>query len=297
MTAAERIALDGPDGRALEVEAIGSADGVALITHHGTPSAAGAFAPFAEACVRRGLRLVSYSRPGYGGSARHAGRSVADCAADVAAIADALAIERFHTLGGSGGGPHTLACAALLGDRVLSAAAIACPAPFEAEGLDWFAGMGEDNKEEFAATADDDATLQARLERHGEELLAADPEHSADAYGDVVSAVDRAAISGAYGAYGAGQTRRGLASGIWGWFDDNRALLAPWGFDPAVIAVPTTIWHGRHDHYVPCAHGAWLAERIPGAHARLLDDEGHTLRLRHDEAILDELLGAASAPA
>jgi pimeloyl-ACP methyl ester carboxylesterase len=293
MTVAELRSVAGPGGRTLEVETIGPADGTALITHHGTPSAAGAYAPFVAACAARGLRVVSYSRPGYAGSERDEDRTIADCAADVAAIADALGIVRFHTLGGSGGGPHTLACAALLGERVISAAAIACPAPYGAAGLDWLAGMGSDNQAEMTVSAAGGEPLRERLEAHAATLLASDPEDRAAAYGDVVSDVDREAMSGAYGAYGEQQTRRALSRGIWGWFDDNRAMTTSWGFDPAAIAVPTAIWHGREDHFVPCAHGAWLAARIPGASTRLLDGEGHTLRLRHDEAILDELLLSA----
>ena len=140
-----------PDDRALEVAVAEPAGGVPLISHHGTPGAAGMFAPLLELAAERGLRLVTYSRPGYGGSDRRPGRAVGDCAADVAAIADRLGLDRFHTIGTSGGGPHALACGALLGDRVISTTIVGSVTPVDAEGLDWTAGMGEENLEEFAA--------------------------------------------------------------------------------------------------------------------------------------------------
>ena len=102
------------------------------------------YAPLVELGAERGLRHVVYLRPGYGDSERCPGRAVADCAADTAAIADWLGVERFYTAGRSGGGPHALACAALLPDRVIAAATIAGVAPEDAEGLDWLAGMGQE---------------------------------------------------------------------------------------------------------------------------------------------------------
>src|SRR3954470_415405 len=134
--------IEVPDGRSLDVYVDGPADGVPLVSHHGTPSAGVPFGPFVRAAAERGMRWVSYSRPGYGSSTRHEGRSVADCVGDIVAILDHLREDRFYTTGGSGGGPHTLACAALLPDRVLACAAIAAVAPRHASGLDWTGDMG-----------------------------------------------------------------------------------------------------------------------------------------------------------
>src|SRR5438132_2278312 len=148
---AQRVEITGPPGRTLEVEVAGPQDGQPVLLHTGTPCAGRLFAPDVEAGADRGLRHVTYSRPGYGRSSRHAGRTVADCVTDVAAIADHLGVERFFTIGASGRGPHALACAALLPERVLAAATIGGVAPYQAEGLDWRAGLGEDNLEAFAA--------------------------------------------------------------------------------------------------------------------------------------------------
>ncbi|MEO8291337.1 MAG: alpha/beta fold hydrolase, partial [Gaiellaceae bacterium] len=139
------------DGRILCVVEEGDPGGPAILCHHGTPGSRLLWRGLVEDAGTRGIRLLGYDRPGYGGSDPHPGRRAADAAGDVAAIADGLGIERLAVHGGSGGGPHALACAALLPDRVVAAASLAGVAPFEAEGLDWLDGMGQDNLDEFAA--------------------------------------------------------------------------------------------------------------------------------------------------
>jgi pimeloyl-ACP methyl ester carboxylesterase len=237
------------------------------------------------------LRLITYSRPGYGGSDRHPGRTVGDCAADVAAVADELGFERFHTIGASGGGPHALACGSLLGDRVITTTVIGSVAPVDAEGLDWTAGMGEENIEEFAAVRAGPGELTEFLEREAEAMAGATGEGIVAALGDLVSAVDKRALNGAYGDYVADEFERGLAPGVSGWFDDDLAFFAGWGFDPAAIDAPVSIWHGREDRFVPITHGEWLAEHLPGAHAHLLPNHGHlSLTVTSYGEILDALL-------
>ena len=142
------------DGRELEYLIEGPADGIPLVFHHGTPGAAVRFAPLAEAAERYGLRLVSPGRPGYGASTPQPGRSISDVAADVSSLLDAIGADRFLSLGLSGGGPHSLACAALLAGRCIAAATLASVGPADAEGLDFVAGMGEENVAEFGAAFD-----------------------------------------------------------------------------------------------------------------------------------------------
>jgi pimeloyl-ACP methyl ester carboxylesterase len=294
--ASQTLSIPAADGRSLEVVVAGTDDGIPIIFHHGTPGAGGVFSPFAAAARERGLRHVTYSRPGYGTSDRHAGRTVADCAADVVAIADALGAERFYTMGGSGGGPHALATAALLPDRVLAATTIASVAPAGAPGLDWLEGMGSKNHEEFAAVQAGPKALEAYLEEEAKQFGQVTGEAVATALGDLVSEVDRAALTGEFGDFIAGQARKSLTRGIWGWFDDDFALLGDWGFDPASITAPLTIWHGAQDRFVPLSHGEWLAGRLPDAQARLEPAHGHlSIAISSYPELLDGLVATATA--
>jgi pimeloyl-ACP methyl ester carboxylesterase len=283
------------DGRSLDVDVAGPDGGTPLVVHHGTPGERSQYPPFAEAAAARGLRCVSASRPGYGGSTRQPGRAVADCAADTAAVLDHLGAGRCYTVGVSGGGPHALACAALLPERVLACAPIAGAAPFDAEGLDFLAGMGRENHEELGAALAGPAALEAYLEREASTLARVTGEELATALGDLVSPVDAAVLTGDYADFLAKRLHRAVAGGIWGWFDDDMVLTRPWGFDLGDIAVPVVVWQGGQDRMVPFAHGRWLAAHLPGATARLLPGEGHlSIAVAKFGEVVDELL--ASAP-
>ena len=282
------------DGRELEVVLLGPDDGVPVFAHHGTPGTAGLFGALVEVGAERNLRHVTYSRPGYGGSTRLPGRGVADCVTDVVAIADALGYDRFYSVGGSGGAPHSIACAALLPDRVISAAAIATPAPLDAEGLDWTAGMGEENVAEIDALRAGDHALEEFLKDEAAKMRAATSADIAAMLGDIVSDADRDVIIGEYADYLAEQCVESVASGLWGWFDDDLALFRDWGFELDQIGVPLAIWHGAEDRFVPVAHGRWVAERT-GARAELRAGAGHlSIAISSYGEILDGLLGLAS---
>jgi pimeloyl-ACP methyl ester carboxylesterase len=280
-----------PDGRALEVSASGPDQGTPLVFHHGTPSDRTQYPPFAEAAAARGLRLVTYSRPAYGGSSRQPGRVIADCAADTLAIVEQLGAGRFYTAGWSGGGPHALACAALLGDRVLGCATIAGVGPFGAAGLDFLEGMGRDNQEEFGAALAGPSQLQDYLERQAQVLAEVTGEQVAAALGDLVSPVDVGALAGDFAAYLATTFRQAVSTGLWGGFDDDLAFTRPWGFDLDEVGVPVVVWQGGQDRMVPFAHGQWLATQVPGARPRLLPEEGHlSIAVASFGNILDDLL-------
>ncbi len=281
------------DGRRLEVEVAGPERGLPVLFHFGTPGAGLLSDAMVALGAERGVRHVTYSRPGYGSSTRAQGRTVADCAADVVAVADSLGIERFRALGWSGGGPHALACAALLGERTVAAATIASVAPFGAEGLDFLAGMGEENHEEFGAAVEGPVALDPYLRAARAEMLAAGGAEIHASLGELLSPVDREATSGEFADYLAALFHRALETDIWGWLDDDLAFVADWGFSLAEIAVPVTIWQGSEDRMVPFSHGRWLAEHVQGASARLLEGDGHlTILLGEYGRVLDELLEA-----
>jgi pimeloyl-ACP methyl ester carboxylesterase len=293
---ARMILLDLPDGRRLEAVSEGDADGRLLVFHHGSPGAAVPFPAFDDATAARGIHLVTYSRPGFGESTRHEGRRVADCAADVAALADHLGAERFLTAGWSGGGPHAIACAALLPERVEAAATIAGVAPTDAEGLDWTAGMGEDNRVEYPLAASDPVALLEWMRPRIEEMATIAPEDIVAAMRSLISDVDEASLSGEVGEILAASLHRAFANGPWGWYDDDLAFVAPWGVDLGAIEVPIAIWQGRHDLMVPIAHGEWLAANVASALPRLRPEHGHlSLAVDGIGEILDDLLETAGA--
>jgi pimeloyl-ACP methyl ester carboxylesterase len=263
------------------------------VFHFGTPSAATEYDLFVRESAARDLRLVIYSRPGYGGSARRPNRTVANCTEDVEDVTRELGIDRFVTVGWSGGGPHALACAALLPERVLAAATIASVAPYAAEGLDWMAGMGKENIEEFEAVLTGSSELQAFLEREAKDLGDITGDDVADALGDLASDVDRDSLTGEFAEFLAASFRRAISSGLWGWYDDDLAFFGDWGFDVAEIRVPVTIWQGEQDRMVPFGHGQWLATHVPGARARLSDEHGHLSLIASFGSILDDLLERA----
>ena len=286
--------VDLPDGRRIEVLVAGPEDGMPLVYHYGTPSAAVPHAPMIDAAARRGLRTVVYSRPGYGESTAQPGRSVADVAADTAAVLDALGAGRFVTVGTSGGGPHALACAALLPERCAAAASVAGVAPFGAEGLDWLAGMGRENIEEFGAATEGPDELTRFLEDQAKTVATVQATDIVEAFGDLVSDVDKRALTGDFAEFIAATFRRAVLHGIEGWRDDDLAFIRDWKFRPGDGA-PVAIWQGGQDRMVPYAHGEWLAEHVPGARVHLLLDEGHlSLLIRVFGDVLDDLLDMAA---
>jgi pimeloyl-ACP methyl ester carboxylesterase len=267
--------VDLPDGRRLEVALAGPADGTPLVFHYGTPDAPIPYPPMVDTAARHGLRTVLYGRPGYGASTPRPGRTVADAAADTAALLDALGAGAFVTLGWSGGGPHALACAALLPDRCRAAATVAGVAPYRASGLDWLAGMGEDNLDEFAAAEAGEPELSRYLESQLSVLTALTGADVVQALSSLLSDVDRAQLTGELADFMARTLRESVATGIAGWRDDDLAFVGHWGFAPDGRRVPVAVWQGDQDRMVPYAHGEWLAANISGATAHLLPGEGH----------------------
>jgi pimeloyl-ACP methyl ester carboxylesterase len=264
-----------PDGRTLAVEEAGDPNGRPVMVHEGTPNSRHLYPPAAIDAAARGLRLISYDRPGYGGSTAQPGRSVADCAADVRVICAELGIDRLAMWGISGGGPHVLACAALLPDLVIAAASLASLAPLDAEGLDWFAGMGELNADDTRLFLRDREAARAKLDADREEILGASAADVVKGLQTLLSPTDAAALNDGLADFLVYCDHEGLAPGNEGWWDDGVAHCTPWGFELSAISVPVLLMHGRQDQFVPFGHGQWLAAHIPGVEARLLDHDGH----------------------
>lgn len=266
-----------PDGRALEVHELGDPQGFPIVAHHGTPASGSLY----ERWETPGVRLIGYDRAGYGGSRRKHGRNIAAVAADTLALADGLGLERFATWGISGGGPHALACAALCGERVTAAASLAGVAPWGAEGLDWLAGMGEENVVEFGLVLEGEQAITPSLANQRREMLAMTPEDLHKAFETLLGDADRAALTGALAEFMHAVTGHGLEPGTDGWVDDDLAFASDWGFDLAAITTPVLIVQGGDDRFVPKSHGEWLAAHVPGSEAWINDEDGHLTLLEH----------------
>ena len=263
------------DGRTLRYVEAGDPGGPLLLGQHGTPGSGRLFRAEVEGAERLGAWLVAYSRPGYGGSTPQPGRSVADAAADVAVLLDALGAERFATYGWSGGGPHALACAALLPERCAAAATIAGAAPSDQSDLDFVAGMGDGNIEEFGKAFEGREALAPLLEGEAAGLRSVSPEQLREAMAPFLSDVDARALTGELAEHLTAMIQAGLADGVEGWIDDDLAFVKSWGFDVSAITVPVAVWQGDEDLMVPAAHGRWLAGHVAGAEPHLPEEEGH----------------------
>ena len=246
------------DGRTLCVYDTGGAQAPALVWHHGSPQSGAPLTPLVEAAARRGLRLVTYGRPSYGGSTPQPGRDVASAAGDVAQIADTLGLDRFAVMGASGGGPPALACAALMPDRVAGVVCLAGLAPYTGNS-DWFDGMIDPGGPK--------AALEGREARARYAETAEFDERS-------FTAADYDTLAGAWKSLGADA---GHAGTTWpdGLVDDDVASVKPWGFELAQVEAPVLVVQGGEDRVIPAAHAQLLLQGCPRAELWLRPRDGH----------------------
>lgn len=275
-------------GRTLEVATVGDRAGDTVVVHHGSPGEASSVSLLAPLAAD-GFFLVGVSRPGYGESTRREGRRVADVVEDVDAVLDVLGRSTYQSVGWSGGGPHSLACAVLDATRCVGAWSLAGVAPTDVD-FDWTAGMAPENVAEFALAREGGPAYEVHLATIGAAFAGATAHDVVDLFGELLTPVDQAALADeARREELAASCRRAFAHGIGGFLDDDRSFFAPWGFDVADATVPVSIWYGDCDAMVPPTHGAWLAAHA--AHATVVHrpDEGHvSLVVNH----LDDLSAA-----
>jgi len=212
-------------------------------------------------------------------------------------VLDDIGAGTFVSIGFSGGGPHSIACAALLPGRCLAAASVAGVGPYGVDGLDFLAGMGPENVEEFGLTIQGEAALTPFLEKEAAALRDITGEQIVGALAGLISGADAAVLTGEFADSLAAGLRSAISNGIAGWRDDDLAFVADWGFWPDARSAPIAIWQGDQDKMVPFAHGQWLAAHIPGARAHLQPGAGHlTMTVTAIDAILDELLALSELP-
>jgi pimeloyl-ACP methyl ester carboxylesterase len=263
------------DGRTLAYVERGEPDGYPVVFHHGTPGSRHGHHPDPD--VYRGIRFFTVDRPGYGLSDPLPGRRVADVAADVSELADHLGLERFAVFGASGGGPHALACAALLSDRVDRALVMVGAAPSDDPEFDFVAGMADVNVTEFGAALEGEEALAVVLAPWVEQV-AEDPEGMLDRLAEELPDYDREVVSRPeiraeiLASFG-----ESVRQGARGWIDDDLAFASPWGFDLADVRGEVRLLQGELDVLVPRAHCEYLADKLPRATFELVPGAGHML--------------------
>jgi pimeloyl-ACP methyl ester carboxylesterase len=283
------------DDRRLAVNLAGDPLGEPVFYLHGTPGSRVGPRPSEQTLKELRVWLISFDRPGYGRSDRLESRTVADVAQDVATIAERLGLERFAVLGRSGGGPHALACAALLRERVTRAAALVSLAPWQAAGLNWFDGMANSNRTAYSTAARNPEVLSMRLVEAAAKIKA-NPTSHLDVLDPEMPEADRRIVADkGIRALLAQNFAEGLRNSADGWIDDVLAFCSPWGFDVSKITVPVYLWHGGRDVFSPVTHTRWLAGQIPGVHFDYSPDRTHFGALEVVPYALSWLAGLTSA--
>jgi len=274
---ADTIRVVSADRRVIAACQWGDLEGNPVFWLHGTPGCRLLRHP-GTSYADRHLRVVTLDRPGYGLSSRRPGRRVADAAEDVATVAQALGIARYAVAGASGGAPVALAAAAVYPERVTRCATVVGCAPFDAEGLDFFAGMDGEARAGWERSLEGE---QGVLEDYAELLDWLDaglpgldlPPESADMLGSM--------------------TREALRPGPGGYIDDYLSLVRDWGFSLSAVQAPTRIMAAREDTSVPPSHSEWLGERIDTAEVIWVPN-GHLGPREEEELELFTWLGAGN---
>lgn len=275
------------DSRKLELldNYVSSTD--AIIFHHGTPGDVTTWSTWVDLCESKGIRAISYSRAGYGLSDRNKNRIVSDVNKDISQVLKAKSIKRFVSIGWSGGGPHALANTALAENR--GAISLAGVGAFGQPDLDFLAGMGQENHDEFGAALAGYNQIEEWMAINGPAMQTVTGDQVRESLGGLIGAADKAVIEGAYADAIANNFCRALANGFTGWIDDDMAFIEKWGFELANINKPVFLWQGDQDLMVPHAHGQWLAKHISGANLTFVPGHGHlSLLVEYRNEILEQ---------
>jgi pimeloyl-ACP methyl ester carboxylesterase len=278
------------EGLELAYLEIGDPDGSPVLYHHGTPGSRLEHHPDEGVYLDREIRWIAYDRPGYGQSSREPGRRVASAAAYAEALADHLGLERFGLMGVSGGGPHTLACAALLPGRVTRVAVLVGAAPSDDPAFDFLEGMADVNLEEFGAALAGEEAITALLDPQVE-TIRSQPDELLDALASELPAPDQAMLARPeIRAIVRDSFVESVRQGSGGWADDDLAFATAWGFQLADVPTEVQLWQGDLDVLVPRSHGEYLAAHLPNAEFNVVPNAGHLL-LDHWPDALDWLVG------
>lgn len=275
------------DGRFLEYFDNGIASTSAIVFHHGTPGHGHTWSAWLEVAAARGIRALAYSRAGYGISDRNEGRTIASNNSDIRELLDSFGIRDFISIGWSGGGPHALATTTLAGCK--GAITLAGVGAYGVDDLDFLAGMGPENEEEFSEALKGEAAIATWMDTNASVFKNVTGEMIREVFGGLIGDADKAILQGDFAEENATSIRKGLAVSFDGWIDDDIAFVQPWGLDLSAIKVPVQIWQGDDDFMVPHAHSYWLEKHIPGSQLNFVPGHGHiSLVVTHREEILSQ---------
>ncbi|GGN91656.1 alpha/beta hydrolase [Actinoplanes lobatus] len=276
MTAEAReriITLAG--GRQVPVLEGGDLGGRPVLFHHGTPSSRHQATPLSDAARDHGIRLISFNRPGYGRTP-NTSPSLASVGADAIAIADALEVARFGTVGLSGGGPYALATALAAPERVTAVAVVGGIGP-------WRLALPhdpDDHERDLLALADA-GDLNAALAGFRSDLAPdvalldiADDDAMVAAYFDGIPATELTWLTPEVRRCWAVDMREALSNAD-GYARDNLAWGGPWDIDVTAVRCPVHLYYGDRDSLVPEANGRWLAARLPNPTFVTFPNAGH----------------------
>lgn len=289
LTRVDATILVLPDGRRLSFGEYGDPLGRPVLGFHGTPGGRHQLGLLDAQARAAGVRLIVPDRPGYGHSDYVRGRRLAAWPDDVARLADHLGLERFAILGVSGGGPHALACASALGQRVTATAVVSGVARFT-----W-----DDVAEQLPPAARPLVHLVGRtvllriIVAFGLWLLRVLPSVVLAAYRRWLPASDAAVLArpGLLAAFLAG-SRRTSRTAARAAVQDIRIFMRTWGFDPARITSPVHVWHGDADKTVPVEHGHRIAAKVPDGTFHACPGDGHLCVVPRAPEVFRVLRGA-----
>jgi len=282
--------MQAADGRRIAVRVSGKPSGHPVFFFHGTPGSSMGPLPRTQVLYKMGIQAISFDRPGYGHSERLFSRTVADVVPDVVTIADRIGLERFAVVGRSGGGPHALACAAQLPDRVTRAAALVSLAPWGAAGLDWFNGMAGSNVDAFTTAASEPELLITRLVQSAAKIKENPASQFADLDTEMPEPDRRMMADIDIRRLLAENSKEAVRYGADGWIDDVLAFCSPWGFEVSDIRVPVELWAGEKDVFSPVTHTRWLGDRIPDALVQIRPESAHFDALKELADVMARLI-------
>ena len=276
------------DGRTLDLLENHHKSNAAVLFHHGTPGNSTSWHEWIDQLSGSQLMAIAASRPGYGQSDRHLGRSVVDVVDDLIQVLDQREVQKFVSVGWSGGGPHALAMS--LDPRCVGVITLAGVGPCGKTDLDFLAGMGPENIEEFGNAFQGEGPLREWMNANALGMAQVTGQGLRDAFGGLIGNADKAVLAGEFADDMAAGMRRALSHGFDGWIDDDLAFVREWGLDLSAINIPVFLWQGNDDFMVPHSHARWLASKIPTAQLNFIPENGHiSLIVKHRDEIVTQL--------